>query len=111
MRGGEVFIPKIPSMKVVDLARYIAPDKSLKIVGIRPGEKLHEAMSTEAHARNMLELSDRYIIVPELTFWNSSNHVSDGARRVEDSFRYASNTNNEWLTDESLRMLLEEAEE
>ncbi|WP_102783245.1 UDP-N-acetylglucosamine 4,6-dehydratase (inverting) [Thalassospira sp. GB04J01] len=106
MKGGEVFIPKIPSMKVVDLARYLAPDLPIKVIGIRPGEKLHEAMSTEDDARNMVELSDRFIIEPELMFWDSGNYRAGDAKPVVDGYSYASNTNGEWISDGTLSLLL-----
>jgi UDP-N-acetylglucosamine 4,6-dehydratase/5-epimerase len=108
MNGGEIFIPKIPSMTVVDLARYLAPDMPIKVIGIRPGEKLHEAMSTEDDARNMLELPDRYVITPELMFWNGGNYAGSGAQPVAENFRYASNTNTEWLVRDGLARLLGE---
>ncbi|MBN2752900.1 MAG: UDP-N-acetylglucosamine 4,6-dehydratase (inverting) [Rhodospirillaceae bacterium] len=108
MHGGEIFIPKIPSMTVVDLAHYLAPNKPFKVIGIRPGEKLHETMSTEDDARNMLELNDRYIIQPELVFWSRENYAHSAAQPVADNFRYASNTNTEWLTPDSLHALLSE---
>ncbi|MBN8195898.1 MULTISPECIES: UDP-N-acetylglucosamine 4,6-dehydratase (inverting) [Thalassospira] len=106
MRGGEIFIPKIPSMKVTDLARYLAPSLPIKVVGIRPGEKLHEAMSTEDDSRNMMELNDRYVIEPELVFWNSRHSYSNVGRRVDEGFSYVSNMNTEWLDDQTLDELL-----
>lgn len=109
MRGGEIFIPKIPSMSVVDLARFLAPDLQHKLVGIRPGEKLHEAMSTEDDARNMLEFNDRYVITPELDFWKRDAFTGMHARLVAEGFRYASNTNCEWLNSEHLGLLITES--
>ena len=106
MLGGEVFIPKIPSMTVVDLARYLAPKMPIKVIGIRPGEKLHEAMSTEDDARNMLELDDRYIIEPELTFWDRDRYYTSGAQRVAEGFYYTSNSNSEWLDHAALSELI-----
>lgn len=108
MIGGEIFIPKIPSMKVIDLAKDIAPNVPTRIIGIRPGEKLHESMSTEDDARNMLELEDRYIIEPELMFWSRRHYSSNGAKPVPEDFRYASNTNTEWLDRKGLACLLQE---
>ncbi len=108
MIGGEIFIPKIPSMKVIDLAAYLAPNLPTKIIGIRPGEKLHESMSTEDDARNMIELKDRYIIKPELQFWNHGNYNSGDARMVAESFKYISNTNVEWIDRSGLESLLRE---
>lgn len=110
MVGGEIFIPKIPSMAVVDLARFLAPDLPLKTIGIRPGEKLHEVMSTEDDARNMLELEDRYIIEPVLSFWNRESYFKREAVPVSEDFRYASNTNSEWLDFKGLRMLFAEVD-
>jgi UDP-N-acetylglucosamine 4,6-dehydratase len=109
MTGGEIFIPKIPSMSVVDLARFLAPNLPRKVVGIRPGEKLHEAMSTEDDARNMLELDDRYVITPELGFWKRDAFKDLNARPVAEGFHYASNTNGEWLDGGHLRRLLAES--
>jgi UDP-N-acetylglucosamine 4,6-dehydratase len=110
MFGGEVFIPKIPSMTVVDLARFLAPEIPIKVIGIRPGEKLHEVMSTEDDARNMLELEDRYIITPELLFWRRENYTNTNAKPLPEGFRYVSNTNTEWLDSASLAMLMEDLE-
>src|SRR3546814_17390304 len=67
MKGGEIFVPKIPSMKITDLARYMAPDLPQRIVGIRPGEKIHETLITDDDARSPYELADRYMLLPE--FW------------------------------------------
>ncbi len=108
MIGGEIFIPKIPSMKVIDLATYLAPNLPTKIIGIRPGEKLHESMSTVDDARNMIELADRYIVKPELQFWNRGNYAIGNARFVEEGFKYTSNTNTEWLDRKGLERLLRE---
>lgn len=108
MVGGEIFIPKIPSMKVIDLATHLAPNLPTKIIGIRPGEKLHESMSTEDDARNMLDLGDRYIIEPELMFWNRRHYSSSGAKSVPENFRYASNTNTEWISSANLECFLGE---
>ncbi|MBM3950592.1 MAG: UDP-N-acetylglucosamine 4,6-dehydratase (inverting) [Rhodospirillales bacterium] len=105
MRGGEVYVPKIPSMNVVDLARALAPNLPHKIIGIRPGEKLHEVMITEDHARNTVEFPDRYIIEPDSVSW--TGHVlRDGALPVQDGFRYASDNNTEWLDEAGLKRLI-----
>ena len=110
MQGGEIFVPKIPSMKIVDLAKAMAPDLPQRIVGIRPGEKLHEVMITEDDARNTIELPDRFIIEPSFAFWSRDPYKENGARPVPEGFRYASNTNTDWLDAESLgRLLLEPA--
>ncbi|MDQ3691563.1 MAG: UDP-N-acetylglucosamine 4,6-dehydratase (inverting) [Chloroflexota bacterium] len=100
MHGGELFVPKIPSMRVVDLARALAPDAQLKIVGIRVGEKLHEEMISSPDSRRTIDMGDYYVIQPEMDWW-PEQHL-DGAS-VPDGFRYASDTNGEWLTVEQLR--------
>ncbi len=113
MRGGEIFVPKIPSMRIVDLARYLAPGLPHEIVGIRPGEKLHEVLTTEDDAANTFELKDRFIIEPAFTFWSRAP-VEDGdaaileATRVAEGFRFASDKNDRWLDEEGLRRLLSE---
>jgi UDP-N-acetylglucosamine 4,6-dehydratase len=109
MKGGEIFVPKIPSMKMTDLASAIAPGVAHEIVGIRPGEKLHEVMITSDDARNTLELADRYVIAPAFPFWTRDHLDLNGAARVADEFRYASDSNGEWLTAESLGRMLESA--
>ena len=106
MYGGEIFVPKIPSMKVVDLARALAPDLPLDIVGIRPGEKLHEVMITEDDSRTTLELPDCYIIQPAFRWWKSSVPQFSGATPVADGFRYASDSNLDWLDADGLNALL-----
>lgn len=106
MSGGEIFVPKIPSMKVVDFARAIAPDLKHEIVGIRPGEKLHETMVTLDDARATLELEDRYVIEPSLAFWSNSHLAGRNAKSVPDGFEYASNRNVEWLDVAGLRALM-----
>lgn len=109
MHGGEIFVPKIPSMKVVDIARVLAPDLPHRSIGIRPGEKLHEVMITEDDARTTMEFPDCYVIEPALSFWNRDVHASSGAAPVSDGFRYASDTNADWLDAERLEGLLREA--
>jgi UDP-N-acetylglucosamine 4,6-dehydratase len=106
MHGGELFVPKIPSMRVVDLARAMAPELPHRIVGIRPGEKLHEAMITEEDARNTLELDDRYILQPSLEWWNTKHYAGRG-RPVAEGFRYSSDNNTDWLDRERLATMLE----
>jgi UDP-N-acetylglucosamine 4,6-dehydratase len=98
MQGGEIFVPKIPSMKIVDLARAMAPEKPLRFIGIRPGEKLHEVMITQDDARNTVELEDRYVIMPAFLSRDDASLLPTGKPVVE-RFSYASDTNAEWLTD------------
>ena len=103
MHGGELFVPKIPSMKVTDLADALAPGARLRVVGIRPGEKLHEEMISPADSRRTVDVGDYYVIQPEMDWW-SERHL--GGVAVEDGFSYASNTNTDWLTVEQLRAMV-----
>lgn len=107
MRGGEIFIPKIPSMKIVDLAACIAPNVLLRTVGIRPGEKLHEVMITEDDARMTSELDDRYVIAPSNPDWSGEHLERLGAKPVKEGFRYSSEYNSEWLDHDGLMRLLD----
>lgn len=106
MRGGEIFVPKIPSMKIVDVAGAVAPDLPHRIVGIRPGEKLHEVMITEDDARMTLELADRYVICPPKADYSTATLLAAGAVPVADGFRYSSETNSEWLPGSDLKALV-----
>lgn len=103
MHGGEIFVPKIPSMRVIDLAKAIAPECEIKIIGIRPGEKLHESMIMEDDARHTVEFDDYYIIQPEFPWW-SKKYTKDG-KKLSDTFEYKSNKNDNWLTIEQLKIL------
>ena len=105
MVGGEMFVPKIPSMNIMDLADAIAPECKHEIVGIRPGEKLHEVMVPEDDARNTVELDDRYVILPPFDWaW-----LEDYKRlpRCPEGFRYSSETNDRWLKKHQLTELLD----
>ncbi len=108
MHGGETFVPKIPSMKVIDLAQAVAPECKIEVVGIRPGEKLHEAMITEDDARRTLEYDTYYVIQPEFPWWRNENGI-DG-KPVSEGFGYISNINEEWLSVEDLQLLIEDKE-
>ena len=107
MTGGEIFVPKIPSMKVVDVAATMAPNIPRTIVGIRPGEKLHEIMITGDDARATLELEDRYVIEPTFAWWEPASYKERGAKLVPESFMYASDRNDDWLDGPRLMELLE----
>jgi UDP-N-acetylglucosamine 4,6-dehydratase len=109
MQGGEIFVPKIPSMRMTDLAHCLAPHLPTKVVGIRPGEKLHEVMITEDDSRLTLELDDRYVIEPAFRWWQRESYLARGAKPVPDGFRFASDTNEDWLDESRLIRLLEEA--
>ena len=107
MRGGEVFVPKIPSMRIVDLARAIAPDCRTETVGIRPGEKLHETMISEDDARLTLEYAEYYVILPDPQCMGFSRRADpEEGQPCPDGFRYSSDTNTQWLTAEQLRRMI-----
>lgn len=104
MQGGEVFVPKLPSMKVIDLAGVIAPEAKVKIIGIRPGEKIHEILITEEEARHTKEFSDYFLVEPETCLWAMTE--IRGGKPLPEGFSYASNANNWWLTKEELKKIL-----
>ena len=111
MLGGEIFVPKIPSVRVADLARIIGPDCRQEIIGIRPGEKLHEVMVPEDDARVTLEFDDHYVIQPTHSFWNPKDfHENGKGRPCPDGFRYSSDTNVQWLDEDQIRRLVEMVE-
>ncbi len=106
MQGGEIFIPKIPSMKMTDLAKAIAPTLKQKVIGIRPGEKLHELMCPTDDSHITLEFNDHYVIKPSITFSKpidyTTNLLGETGKNVEAGFEYNSKDNNIWLTSEEL---------
>lgn len=104
MRGGEVFVPKIPSMKVTDLAEVIAPGVKIETIGIRPGEKVHEVLVSEHEARHAFELDDMYVIKPLFPWWEEDGWKE--GRPLPDGFRYASDTNDRWLDAPELEQLV-----
>jgi len=105
MHGGEVFVPKIASMRVVDLARAIAPGSRMEAIGIRPGEKLHEVLISEDEARHTVDLEDRFIVQPPGALWFGHDWETAG-RRLPEGFRYGSDTNERWLTEAEMRHLV-----
>jgi UDP-N-acetylglucosamine 4,6-dehydratase len=104
MRGGEVFVPKIPSMRIVDLAKALAPDAELEFVGIRPGEKLHEVLVHEDEARATVELEDMFVVQPTTELW-FGHYWQDKGSSLPDGYRYASDENLEWLDLEQIRSM------
>ena len=96
MQGGEVFVPKIPSMSMMDLAKAIAPEAEVEIIGIRPGEKLHETLISEDEARTTVELPDMFVVQPASAMWFGHSWEKLG-KPLPDGFRYSSNTNTDWL--------------
>ncbi|KYC54025.1 MAG: Polysaccharide biosynthesis protein [Candidatus Methanofastidiosum methylothiophilum] len=104
MKGGETFVPKIPSMKLIDLAEAVAPECEKRIIGIRPGEKIHEVLLTEDEARHSLEFESYYVIYPEYNFWRESN--PENGKMLEEGFKYSSDTNNNWININQLKELI-----
>lgn len=105
MQGGEVFVPKIPSMKITDLAKAVAPEAKVNMVGIRPGEKLHEVLISEDEARTTVELENMYVVQPAESFWFGHTWEHQG-QVLPDGYRFASNTNSEWLTIDGLKEII-----
>lgn len=110
MQGGEIFIPKIPSMRIVDLVEAMAPELSMKVIGIRPGEKLHEVMCPSDIYYDTIEFSDHFVIKPSIKFWEGAdytvNALGEKGKPVPDGFEYNSGTNPHFLTVEELRAML-----
>ncbi len=109
MQGGEVFVPKIPSTRILDLAAVIAPNAEIEYVGIRPGEKLHEELISEDEARSTLEREGMYVVKPSATLWQRDLHY-DGAS-LPDGFCYTSDTNPDWLSQDEIRAMVAPFEE
>ena len=105
MQGGEVFVPKIPSMRMVDLAKAIAPQAEIRLIGIRPGEKLHEVLISEDEARTTVELEDMYVVQPAAALW-FGHAWSEKGRALPDGYHYASDNNTEWLSTEEIHEIV-----
>jgi UDP-N-acetylglucosamine 4,6-dehydratase len=108
MEGGEIFIPKIPSMKLVDLFEAIVPGIEREIIGIRPGEKLHEVLLTEQEARHSLSLKNYYVILPEFMNDGKYKKYKEGGEVLEKDFRFTSHANEDWLEGEKLKIIIDE---
>lgn len=104
MKGGEVFVPKISSMKIMDLAKVIAPKAKIKIIGVRSGERINETLLTPEEARHAKEFKKHFIIEPEFAFWDNKNH-KDGKPLIE-GFNYSSDENKDWLGKEEIKKIL-----
>jgi UDP-N-acetylglucosamine 4,6-dehydratase len=108
MKGGEIFVPKIPSMRILDLAKAIDPNCRTRIVGIRPGEKLHEVMVPEDDARHTLEYDTYFAILPAFHDWDAAEYAkSNGGKPCAEGFCYDSNTNAHWLSIEELQKMIQ----
>jgi UDP-N-acetylglucosamine 4,6-dehydratase/5-epimerase len=108
MLGGEIFVPKIPSVKVTDLARIVGPTCEQEIIGIRPGEKLHEVMVPEDDARLTIEYEDGYVLQPSHDFWVHKDYLKHrpGGKPCPEGFSYSSHTNSWWLSDDEITQLV-----
>jgi UDP-N-acetylglucosamine 4,6-dehydratase len=104
MRGGEVFVPKLPSMKITDIADVIAPKAEKRIIGVRPGEKIHEILLTEEEARHTREFDNYFVVEPEHLFWGEVG--LEGGHILPPGFKYTSDGNNQWVSKEELRRLI-----
>jgi UDP-N-acetylglucosamine 4,6-dehydratase len=105
--GGEIFVPKIPSYRILDVAKAIAPEARIEVVGIRPGEKMHEEMITSSDSYNTVDLGKYFAILPQTSSKIQEHYLAKGGKMVEHGFCYDSGTNDEWLTSEQLRELIE----
>ncbi|MDP1689788.1 MAG: UDP-N-acetylglucosamine 4,6-dehydratase (inverting), partial [bacterium] len=104
MHGGEIFVPKISSMKVTDLAAVVAPEANRKLIGIRPGEKIHEILLTRQEAMHAKEADDYFVIEPEFPFWDKSNFKD--CQCLKDNFEYSSDSNGQWVSSEEMKEIL-----
>jgi FlaA1/EpsC-like NDP-sugar epimerase len=105
-KGGEIYVSKIPSIRMTDLAKAMAPKAKLKEVGIREGEKLHKVMITEEDSRLTYDYKDHYIIYPHFDWCNLKSHIKKGGKKVKGGFKYSSDTNEKWLEGEALQKAL-----
>jgi FlaA1/EpsC-like NDP-sugar epimerase len=107
--GGEIFVPKIPSYRITEVATAIAPNAEQKVIGIRPGEKIHEEMITEADSYTTVDIGRYYAILPQVPAWSLDEYKKTfNAVPVPQGFKYNSGTNTEWLTVEQIRELIKE---
>jgi len=104
MEGGEVFVPKISSMKVIDLSKVVAPNCEVRVIGIRPGEKLHECLITENEARNTYEMENYFVVIPKGDGYTSPLALK--GKSLPDNFKYTSNENNKWLSPDQILKIL-----
>ncbi|MEC8830898.1 MAG: UDP-N-acetylglucosamine 4,6-dehydratase (inverting) [Bacteroidota bacterium] len=107
MQGGELFVPKIPSMNIMDLVKAIAPEAEIEVIGIRPGEKIHELMISSDDAINTLEFDNYFVIQPSHPWWDNLDYIKiNGGKQVDASFTYSSGNNTQWLSVEELRKMI-----
>jgi FlaA1/EpsC-like NDP-sugar epimerase len=107
MEGGEIYVPKLPSYRIMDVAQAIGPQCRIEVTGIRPGEKIHEEMITETDGLNTLEFDDHYVIFPAMKFYNAEHYLEKhGGKKCPEGFSYNSGTNTQWLSVNQLRDLI-----
>ncbi|MNL52355.1 UDP-N-acetylglucosamine 4,6-dehydratase [compost metagenome] len=105
--GGELFVPKIPSYKILDVAKAVAPKCKIDFVGVRPGEKIHEEMITETDSLNTFDCGKYYVITPAVPAWDLDDwKIKFGAKQVPAGFKYNSGANSDWVTVDELRGLI-----
>lgn len=109
-KGGLIYVSKIPSVKMTELAAVMAPHLKIKEIGIREGEKLHEVMITEEDSRQTYDYGDHYVIYPNFEWWKKKKHFKVGGKKVKDGFRYASDSNEKWLEGKKLESSLKKIE-
>jgi len=106
-KGGEIFVPKIPSMKIVDLAEAIAPECRQEVVGIRPGEKIHESLIGEDEGRITVEYDECYVVLPPTSGSQIPSYLENGGQSCAEGFKYTSDNNSQWITIDALKQMLE----
>jgi len=106
MHGGEIFVPKIPSMKIVDLAKAVAPECEIEYSGIRPGEKIHEILISEDEVRSTIEIDDMFIVQPAHPWWREEKW--EGGKPMQDGFKYSSDSNTRWVSGAQLKEMIRE---
>ena len=108
MRGGEIFVPKLPSMRIDDVAKTVAPDCRREVTGLRSGEKLHEVLVSSDEARHAVEYDSMYVICPDNP-WVRNQHLAKDGHPLAEEFRYSSDNNTQWLTSKKFASLVREA--
>ena len=106
MEGGEIFIPKTPSMRITDLARAVCPKCKQEITGILPGEKLHELIISQEESINTAEFEDYHVIYPLSSLWTEKEYFKFGVKRVPEGFEYTSDANSEWVSIRELEEMM-----
>ena len=106
MRGGEIFVPKLPSMRLMELAQAVAPECRIEFIGIRPGEKLHETLISEDEARRTIEYENNFVVRPHSMYDSAGEEESRSGNQVEHDFQYVSNNNSDWLSSAELKTII-----